>query len=119
MKLFALATNIQKSVVDHYHGAMKTTTRQILGYQYAEAKDQAIGAFVTSVQDDKENEGFLVGQVVSMEIPNIEHLHTSAKRYEFIRGHRLSGMLALFPTCETSDVGLDHAIDAALAKEAK
>ena len=38
-----------------------------------------------------------------------------ALRYHYLRSEKLGEMLAMFPTTDTSDVGLDHAIFAAMS----
>ena len=35
----------------------------------------------------------------------------AARRYEFLKQHHLKELLALFDTTDTSDVGLDYAVD--------
>ncbi len=40
-----------------------------------------------------------------------ERFQEDAARYQHIRSRNLGELLALYPTCDTSDVGLDYAID--------
>ncbi len=67
---YALAVILTKRITT----SISTTdvTRPMLGYRFANNLDEAIGSFVRAVQDDKSNDGFTLGQVVSIEIPK-EH----------------------------------------------
>jgi len=62
-KLFALAVMLEQRA-DQF-----TTSRQIIGYRRSESKDEAVGNFVLNLQ--KENPGFQMGEVVTIEIPEL------------------------------------------------
>lgn len=53
----------------------------MLGYRFANNLDEAIGSFVRAVQDDKSNDGFTLGQVVSIEIPKEHNDPSSVTRH--------------------------------------
>lgn len=86
--LFGLAVMLERTVND---GRKTTvTTRQLLGYRYADSEDAAVGSFLRESLAD--NEGFTAGQVLVIQIPlpNVQ-----------------ADPLPEFPTSVTSHMGSD------------
>lgn len=52
---------------DVHHWGTTTNTRQIVGYQYASSKAEAVGQFVAMTQE--RNPGYSLGEIVSLKLP--------------------------------------------------
>jgi hypothetical protein len=63
--LFGLTVMLERTVNDGWKTTV--TTRQILGYQYADSEDAAVGSFLRKVL--AYHEGFTAGQVQVIPIP--------------------------------------------------
>jgi hypothetical protein len=63
--LFGLAVTLERTVNDGWKTTV--TTRQLLGYRYADSADAAVGSFLRKALAD--NEGFTAGQVLVIPIP--------------------------------------------------
>jgi hypothetical protein len=85
--LFGLAVMLERTVNDGWKTTV--TTRQLLGYRYADSEDAAVGSFLRKSLAD--NEGFTAGQVlvIPIPLPNVERVHPYQRRRTSITGFGL------------------------------